>query len=53
MPGFKLRVSGDALLQLGDIVRRGEEPWMRLPELGEDVCGVRNRHGWFGGFRRD
>ena len=45
VPGFKLRVGGDALLQLGKVVRRGEEPWMRLVEVGENVGCRGNRHG--------
>ena len=37
MPGLELRVGGYPILQLREVVRRGEESRMCFVEPGEDV----------------
>ena len=50
MPGLELRVAGNPLLQLREVVRRGEESRMCLVEPGQDVSRRRDRHGGRGGL---
>ena len=48
MPGLELRVGGYPILQLREVVRRGEESRMCFVEPGEDVRRRRDRHRGFG-----
>jgi hypothetical protein len=50
MPGLELRVGGYPILQLREVVRRGEESRMCFVEPGQKVSRRLDRHGRHGRF---